>query len=99
MHINRRKDFRGDVDSRIAIATTEKKAPHEWNLLHRILRIKPESRVFVMCHSRPVARNIICRILLNEQPNGICDLTSDQENENSFTGHLEKDNSESQLMK
>jgi hypothetical protein len=92
--VNHQGESRGEFDSRIATVVPEKKAPQEWNLLHRILRIKPESRVFVMCHSRLVARNVICHILLNEQSNGICDLARDPENENSFTGNLEKDNSE-----
>jgi hypothetical protein len=49
--------------------------------------------VFVMCHSRLVARNIICRILLNEESNGVRNLARDPDNDNSFTGHLDKDNS------
>ena len=45
-----------------------------------------------MCHSRLAAKNIICRILLNEQSNGIRDLTRDPNNNNSFIGHVDKDN-------
>jgi hypothetical protein len=87
--------FRNPYDSQIAIANPEKKQPGEWNLLHRILRLKPESRVLVLSHARPRARSIICRILLNEKANGIYDLTRDAENENSFLGRLDKENSKS----
>jgi hypothetical protein len=93
---NLRRQSRNPYDSQIAIGAPEQKQPAEWNLLHRILRLKPESRVLVLSHARPHARNVICRILLNEKANGICDLTRDLENENSFNGRLDNDNSKFQ---
>jgi hypothetical protein len=73
-------------------AQNKKSQPHEWNLLHRLLRIKPESRVLVMRHSRRISRNILSQLILGEEPHGIMDLTRDLDNRSSFTGRLDQEN-------
>jgi hypothetical protein len=77
----------------IAVAAPEEEAQNGWNLLSRILRIKPECRVIVMNHNRAVARNMICQILLHEQSSGIGDLMRDAANRNSYMGRLDEENS------
>jgi hypothetical protein len=85
----------GVMATRTAAPSTARKtsqAPGEWNLLHRLLRIKPESRVLVICHSRRIARNILSQLILAEESRGIKELTRDLDNRNSFTGRLDKEN-------
>jgi hypothetical protein len=71
----------------------EKTVTKEWNLLDRLLGLKPEAKVLVLCHPRKSARSILSRILLAEHGSGITDLKRDVEARNSFTGRLDKDNS------
>jgi hypothetical protein len=48
-----------------------------------------------MSHSRVLARNLVCRILLSEETSGIRDIVRDSENENYFTAVLAEMNSKS----
>jgi hypothetical protein len=81
-----------EFESGVTTNLRQKPQPKEWNLLHRLLRIKPESRVIVMCHSRRVSRNIISQLMLAQDMNGIEELVRDVKNRNLFTGNLVKDN-------
>jgi hypothetical protein len=92
------KQTSGMVAQAIPVAKTsipDPRAPGEWNLLQRIFRTKPESRVLVMNLSRPGARTIICGFLLQERANGICDLYREPHSQFAYTGRLDAINSKS----
>jgi hypothetical protein len=82
-----------EFDAQIPVGQLVKRDPGDWSYLQRALRIKPEVKIIVMSHARPVARSILCSILVNEGSSGIADLVRDSENRFSFTGRVEKDNS------
>jgi hypothetical protein len=82
-----------EFDAQIPVGKLVKRDPGDWNYLQRALRIKPEVKIIVMSHARPVARSILCSILVNEGGSGIADLVRDSENRFSFTGRIEKNNS------
>ena len=84
-----------EFDAQIPVGQLVKRDPGDWNYLQRALRIKPEVKIIVMSHARPVARSILCSILVTEGSSGIVDLVRDSENAFSFTGRVEKDNSKS----
>jgi len=67
--------------------------PKEWNLLDRLLGLKPESRVVIMCHPRKIARQLLIRLLMAEARGGISDVFQDPANRNSMTGKLVEQNS------
>lgn len=82
-----------EFDGQIPVGQLVKRDPSDWNYLQRALRIKPEVKIIVMSHARPIARSILCGILVNEGRGDIIDLVRDSENHFSFTGSVGKDNS------
>jgi hypothetical protein len=82
----------GILTTKAGANTKKPSPPPEWNLLHRLLRIKPECRVLVVCHSRRVTRNIFHQLMVAEEARGIKDMARDHDNRNCYTGRLDKDN-------